>query len=115
MKIQENSTLPLFKKVKPNEKIHNLFCNGCGSKTNINIIEKTIKQSSILAKSLGASEKYMPIIQINSDYGIIKPSSFKNQKIIQSVDFISQHIPDPFIFGRISALHSLSDVFVGKS
>ena len=115
MKIQENSTLPLFKKVKPNEKIHNLFCNGCGSKTNINIIEKTIKQSSILAKSLGASEKYMPTIQINSDYGIIKPSSFKNQKIIQSVDFISQHIPDPFIFGRISALHSLSDVFVAKA
>ena len=34
------------------------------------------------------------------------------RSLSQSVDYISQHVSDPFCFGRIAALHALSDIFV---
>ncbi len=37
------------------------------------------------------------------------------QQLVQSVDALTQMVPDAFLFGRITALHALSDLFVSRA
>ncbi|MGB1395838.1 MAG: selenide, water dikinase SelD, partial [Candidatus Puniceispirillaceae bacterium] len=62
----------------------------------------------------GVDPRYLHVSGIGLDYGSI-PMPADNADITgfsQSVDFLSQHISDAYLFGRIAALHALSDVFV---
>jgi len=49
---------------------------------------------------------------ITEDACIIDPGG---KRIVQSVDQIRAHIADPFLFGRVAALHALSDVYVANA
>ncbi len=115
MKEHNSQLFPLIKKKNPSEKINNIYCSACGSKTEIEIIKNSIIQASKIALELGAKKKYIPQIDFEKDIGETNFKKASKGKIIQSIDFISQHISDPFIFGRIAALHSLSDIFASNS
>jgi selenide,water dikinase len=45
-----------------------------------------------------------------SDVGAV-PAVPRNRRLVQSVDSLSEIISDPFVFGRIAALHALSDLY----
>ena len=60
---------------------------------------------------LGANPAYFPPEDIFSDAADMPPAR-KKGSLIQSVDYLSQAVSDPFLFGRIAALHAMSDIFV---
>lgn len=91
-----------------------IYCSGCGSKAGPAILKTALQDACDIAKTLGANPKYLPTLNELSDTAPLiwdKPLS-ASQQLIQSIDTISQHISDPFIFGRVAALHAMSDIFV---
>lgn len=93
-----------------------MFCAACGAKTDPTTLETALRDAALIAKQQGADDAYLPNADIITDHGIIslgeRGGSASSAPISQSIDFISQHISDPFDFGRIAALHALSDIFV---
>lgn len=88
-----------------------MYCAGCGSKAEAGQLRLALLDACDTARSLGADPTYFPPEDIFSDAAEMHlPASASS--IIQSVDFLSQPISDPFLFGRIAALHAMSDVFV---
>lgn len=77
-------------------------CGGCGAKISSSILQKVLSQLAILPhpdlmNSLG------------DDAAIINLPVGK--QLVQSVDFFRCFIDDPYLFGRIAAIHSLGDLY----
>ena len=87
-----------------------LYCAGCGSKAGSEILSRTISEARQIAIGCGAEPSYLPDPENLSDSA--ETALPENTTIIQSIDTLSQHISDPFLFGRIAALHAMSDIFV---
>ena len=97
--------------------LEKISCTGCGSKAEAHILDTVLPEAVEIAKKLGGDKSYLPKVNTFTDaseYSIKMPYE-KHQKLIQTVDTISQMISDPFIFGRISALHALSDLVVSNA
>ena len=94
-----NSTLP------------EMYCTGCGSKAEAGLLSAALKEAFQIALSLGANPAYFPPDDIFSDAADLPPARIKSG-LIQSVDYLSQAVSDPFLFGRIAALHAMSDILV---
>ncbi len=88
-----------------------VYCAGCGSKAEAEQLRSALLDACETARSLGADPTYFPPEDIFSDAAEM-PLPSSASAIIQSVDFLSQPISDPFLFGRIAALHAMSDIFV---
>ena len=88
-----------------------MFCAACGAKTGADTLKAALQAACEMAEDAGADPNYLPHQTITTDQAeIILPEGTRS--VSQSVDYISQHISDPFCFGRIAALHALSDIFV---
>ena len=81
-----------------------------GSKAGPEILSRTISEARQIAIGCGAEPSYLPDPENLSDSA--ETALPENTTIIQSIDTLSQHISDPFLFGRIAALHAMSDIFV---
>ena len=105
-----------IKRLRPQTAQNIIYCSGCGSKAGSDILNNAIEQACKTAEILGADPRYLPTPETLSDAAIVPAfqteAGDKKHHLIQSVDTISQHISDPFIFGRIAALHAMSDIFV---
>ena len=89
-------------------------CAGCGAKAGADVLLDAVQEASAIAAEKGVNPRYLPPSGIAQDYGSI-PLPNKGADITsfsQSVDFLSQFISDSYLFGRIAALHALSDVLV---
>lgn len=97
--------------------LEKIFCTGCGSKAEAQILDTVLLDAVEIATKLGGDKNYLPIVNTFTDASefSIDASLGKGQSLIQTVDSISQMISDPFIFGRISALHALSDLVVSNA
>lgn len=94
-----------------------MYCAGCGAKAGSHIIDAVLPDSTAIALKFGGDATYLPTLNTfrdTSEYPI-EEFSKNSQTIVQTVDSISQMISDPFLFGRIAALHALSDMFVGNA
>ena len=89
-------------------------CSGCGAKAGADILSEALAAACQMARGKGANPRYLPPSGITRDHGTIHLPRDMPQKVSlsQSVDFLSQHISDAYLFGRITALHALSDIFV---
>jgi len=89
-------------------------CSGCGAKAGADILSDALAAACQIAKDRGADPRYLPPSGITLDHGMVSlPRDMpQNASLSQSVDFLSQHISDAYLFGRIAALHALSDIFV---
>ena len=88
-----------------------MFCAACGAKAGADTLHKAMHRACDMAATMGAEPAYFPELDLSSDQAQMELPP--GQAVIsQSVDYISQHISDPFCFGRIAALHALSDIFV---
>ncbi len=97
--------------------LQQVFCAGCGSKAEAQILDSMLPDAVEIVVKLGGDRSYLPMVNTLSDASefFIKSPMEDGQALIQTVDTISQMISDPFIFGRISALHALSDLVVSNA
>ncbi|WP_353057083.1 selenide, water dikinase SelD [Microbulbifer sp. VAAF005] len=77
-------------------------CNGCGAKVGADILRRTLatlpdQHSEYLLKGVGDDAAVMDL-----------PA---NHLLVQSSDQLRAPVDDPWIFGRLAALHALSDLF----
>ena len=88
-----------------------MFCAACGAKAGADTLHQAMQRACDIAAAMGADPAYLPDRDLSTDQAeLLLPAG--QTMISQSVDYISQHISDPFCFGRIAALHALSDIFV---
>ena len=80
----------------------NMRCGGCGAKVGASVLSQVLKdlqpvQQDGVLQSMGddAAVFHLP----------------ENSLLVQSVDQLRDFIDDPYTFGRLSALHALSDLF----
>ena len=86
-------------------------CVGCGAKAGPGTLQSALSQATILARQLGADAAFLPDPESLSDAASL-PGPPAGQQLVQSLDALIQMVPDAFLFGRIAALHALSDLFV---
>ena len=109
------TSMPAYAKKLIDKPVQDVFeCAGCGAKAGANILRDALDEACNLAREKGVDERFLPPAGIASDYSHLPlpDDSSKSTQLSQSVDFISQHISDSYLFGRIAVLHALSDVFV---
>ena len=97
-------------RIQPQSASNIIYCAGCGSKAGSEILYQAISEARQIALDKGANPAYLPEPENLSDSAAITLP--KNTTLLQSIDTLSQHISDPFTFGRIAALHAMSDIFV---
>ena len=109
------TSMPAYAKKLTDKPVQDVFeCSGCGAKAGANILRDALEEACNLAREKGVDERFLPPAGIASDYSHLPlpEDRSKSTQLSQSVDFISQHISDSYLFGRIAVLHALSDVFV---
>lgn len=77
-------------------------CGGCGGKISSDIIKQTIQQ-------LQPYQQAGILEGIGNDAAVLEIPN--NLLLVQSLDHLKVCISDPYLFGKISALHALSDLF----
>ncbi len=85
-------------------------CLGCSAKAGHKVLETALANATNIAKSAGADAKFLPDNQIESDAAKIEGPP-KGHHLVQSVDMLSEIVSDPYMMGRIAAIHSLSDLY----
>ena len=89
-------------------------CGGCGSKVGSTALKRVLKKLSRWARRRGhASLRDRPDIcaGIGDDAAVTVPPNPTTHRLVQTVDFFRSFIPDPYLFGQVTAQHALSDCF----
>lgn len=77
-------------------------CRGCGSKVGEQVLERVLRSLDSGARQ-GGSLAYSPA----GDTAVL---DIQGGTLVQSIDHINAIVDDPYLLGRIAALHALSDV-----
>ena len=85
-------------------------CLGCAAKASHTVLANALEDAVGLAVSNGADPALMPEAGIESDAAIMD-SPPAGHHLVQSVDVLSEIVSDPFMLGRIAAVHALSDLY----
>ena len=85
-------------------------CLGCAAKASHTVLANALEDAISLAVSNGADPTLMPEASIETDAAIMESPPAGHQ-IVQSVDVLSEIVSDPFMLGRIAAVHALSDLY----
>ena len=94
---------PMAAKVSVDDNTHSTMrCGGCGAKVSSDILQNVLMQLDIKTSSDIVSNQ-------GDDAAIIKLPS--GMHWAQSTDFFRSFIDDPYLFGRIAAVHSLGDIY----
>jgi selenide,water dikinase len=77
-------------------------CGGCGAKVGSSTLSRVLKKLQVRSGST--------MIQNDmDDCAICPPPPIPGSSSVHTIDFFRSFISDPFVFGRISAVHALSD------
>ena len=85
-------------------------CLGCAAKASHAVLATALEDAVNLAISQGAERALMPDQGIESDAAMMDAPP-AGSKLVQSVDVLSEIVSDPFLLGRIAAVHALSDLY----
>ena len=85
-------------------------CLGCAAKASHTVLANALEDAVSLAVSNGADPALMPEAGIETDAAIMA-SPPAGYQLVQSVDVLSEIVSDPFMLGRIAAVHALSDLY----
>jgi len=81
-------------------------CRGCGGKVGASALSRVISRLQVVD-----SDQVLSGLNSPDDAAIIQLPGNPNQVMIQTVDFLGSFCTDPYLFGKIAALHALSDVY----
>jgi selenide, water dikinase len=80
-------------------------CSGCGAKVGSNTLERVLQRIDQTPNS----PEILLGLETPDDAAIVEIPS--GQVLVQTVDYFPALLNDPFLFGQIATLHSLSDLF----
>lgn len=83
-------------------------CAGCGSKVGSTILERVLRRIKQEQPS-GSNTDIVIGLDAPDDAAVVQVPA--NQLMVHTIDYFRSLINDPYIFGQISANHSLSDIF----
>ncbi|CAI5465514.1 unnamed protein product [Closterium sp. Yama58-4] len=91
-------------------------CGGCGSKVGSSLLSRVLTRLAALPSRPPGRPEILLGLDSPDDAAVlaISPDSTgdrQNPVIVQTVDFFRSFLSDPHTFGRIAALHALSDCF----
>ena len=78
-------------------------CGGCGAKVGAGVLSEVLGQLDI-----ATPDEVVTGLADGDDMAVLNPES---RWLMQTVDQIRDMVNDPYLLGRIAALHSMSDVF----
>ena len=81
---------------------YQMRCGGCGAKVGASVLSQVLKD-------LHSVQQDGVLQSMGDDAAVFKVP--EQQLLVQSVDQLRDFIDDPYTFGRLSALHALSDLF----
>ncbi|MGB3655981.1 MAG: selenide, water dikinase SelD, partial [Rivularia sp. (in: cyanobacteria)] len=87
--------------------LHSMHCSGCGSKVGGNILSKVLQR--IRESQLTEGEDIIIGLDLPDDAAVVKVPTGK--VMVQSIDYFTSLINDPYIFAQIVVNHCLSDIF----
>lgn len=93
----------------PTPNISSMHCAGCGSKISSSILEKTLHRIRAEIPDQPQLKDILIGLDQPDDAAVLKIPN--HQLLVQTVDYFRAPINDPFLFGKIAANHSLSDLF----
>ncbi len=93
---------PMVKRNSSTDDIESIRCGGCGAKVDSNILQNVLSRLDIQPNSNIVSK-------LGDDAAIISLPA--KTQWLQSVDFFRSFIEDPYLLGRIAAIHSLGDIY----
>ena len=79
-------------------------CGGCGSKVGAQVLSRVLK--TVSNRMVQRSEV---LSGPGDDCAVVKPPS-PGEHMVHTIDYFRSFIGDPYIFGKIAAVHALSDV-----
>ena len=88
-------------------------CLGCGAKTGHETLAAAMRDAVEMSVSLGADPRLMPPDGLADDSAILPVPD--GGELVQSIDSLSEIVSDPFLLGRISALHAMSDIYAANA
>ena len=84
-------------------------CGGCGSKVGAQVLDRALRRvqhlispRSEVVAGLGVSK--------GDDAALVRLPNKPNMLLVHTLDYFRSFVSDPFVFGRIAANHSLSDI-----
>ncbi|WP_101674908.1 selenide, water dikinase SelD [Alloalcanivorax mobilis] len=96
--------LPAMPMANDNLTTQPMHCAGCGAKVGATALQEALAE-------------LRPVARDNSDAGLGEADDAAvirwpgERRLVQSLDYFPAFIDDPYLFGRIAALHSLSDLY----
>ena len=88
-------------------------CLGCGAKTGHQTLAAAMHDAVEQAVALGADPRLMPPEGITEDSAVLPVP--EDGELVQSIDSLSEIVSDPFLLGRIAAIHALSDIHAANA
>jgi len=80
-------------------------CNGCGAKVPAKVLSQVLSE---LPSSVNEHVQVQSGVAEGDDAAVV---SWSSAQLVQTVDQIRALVDDPYTFGRVAALHALSDVY----
>jgi len=84
-------------------------CGGCGSKVGSTVLSDSIRRLQS-EKPVHKNKEVLLGLESPDDAAVVQHRG-SSAVSVQTVDFFKSFIGDPYIFGRVAALHALSDCF----
>lgn len=81
-------------------------CRGCGAKVASSVLARVLER---LRTGEPASGDVVVGLAVPDDAAVVRPPK-EGELLVQSVDFFPSFVEDPFVFGRIAAVHALGDL-----
>ena len=88
-------------------------CLGCGAKTGHETLAAAMREAVDTAVALGANPRFMPPDGLTDDSAILPTP--EGGELVQSIDSLSEIVSDPFLLGRIAAIHAMSDIYAANA
>lgn len=84
-------------------------CAGCGSKVGSTILERVLQRLQLQTQSWVERDDILVGLSTPDDAAVVQVPA--GQVMVQTIDYFRSLISDPYIFGKISTNHCLSDIF----
>lgn len=87
----------------------NMRCAGCGSKVGSTTLERVLQRLQLQTHSWVERNDILVGLGTPDDAAVVQVPA--GQVMVQTIDYFRSLISDPYIFGKISTNHCLSDIF----
>lgn len=110
--IDKFSRFPAMTPTDATEEAPQMRCGGCGNKISSDVLSAVVKRLDV-----GSDPRVLLGVAAGEDASVhrVKPELFGKEPAklveVQTVDYFKAFVDDPYLFGRIAAFNSVSDLY----